>query len=834
MGRQRRHAPVALVVIGILLSTTLLSSVQGQSGSVSIDVDSFGIADYAVFSDESISFSFELHERSGQESNVSVDVVLSSIEGVHLSNQSLTVSSLVAFEQRNLSASVTDLPYGFSQITVSLSGDVGTNSSEYTSSITRVVQRLRPLNISFGGPASVIVQGVDQSGLSTGNTTIHDGDFVRFDFPVLNQGDVDWQGDVTFDVTNGVENQTTTLIDVVVNASNSVFLSVLPSFRITEGPLSWQVNLSGNLSNASGVHGLSGQFDVGPPPLPFIEMHITSNAEEVEAGGQLLVSVEMWNNGSADLSGALVCFSDEEEQYNTTTSLAVGSSLNSSFTITAKPMEIACTIVDQRVDNASPLPSVLSIALPSAVFESAGSSTPTYSGGPWHKGDVLHANLLMRNTGDLDGRIRLVLEIDGTQFPGDWLVLSEGSAGEVTASAQVLAEGEVMVSWSLQSDDGLVLNAGGETPFTVASQQSVTLEITNLTVEETGEISFVLGVLLDAGKDRDVSLQVGYETGDSTVYLQEQTVTLQEGLYQQTVRFGVSNGEKIIAQVSAVDWVIGPGPLSVTQSLPSEATEFWIEFAAVTSPLRPVQDDSTSVTLTFHQSGPQSSATGEVWVVDAYGSLLANEPSPTWSGQTAELVVDIAWPKGSTVALRAIWHIDGLVVTEDTSYISGETVVESSFEWPVGAIAWGAVLGLGLVLGLRLKNKTSPTEKKQAQKRSVASSVEAPARSEEKREVSCPECERRLRVPVAYEGSVGCPDCSTKFRVDAAKNETPGPVEEEPAPVQEKKTRSDGKLEIACPDCSQSLRIPASYNGSVRCPACTKIFKANEGVTVLE
>jgi uncharacterized Zn-finger protein len=250
--------------------------------------------------------------------------------------------------------------------------------------------------------------------------------------------------------------------------------------------------------------------------------------------------------------------------------------------------------------------------------------------------------------------------------------------------------------------------------------------------------------------------------------------------------------------------------------------------------LRPVQNDVTSVTLTFHQSGPPSNAAGEVWVVDAYGSILANEPSPSWSGQTSELMVDIAWPKGSTVALRAIWHIDGLVVTEDASYISGEKVVESSFEWPLGAMAWGSMLGLGLVLALRLKNKPPTREEKPAANRTKKSTEDTSVRSEEKREVSCPECERRLRVPMAYEGSVGCPDCSTKFRVEAPISEAPPPAEEVPPAVEEKKAKSDGKLEIACPDCSQSLRIPASYNGSVRCPACTKVFKANEGVTVLE
>ena len=834
MGGASRNAPVVAVVVALLLSTTLLTSVQAQSGSVSIDVSSFGVEDYATLTEDALSFTFELHERSGQESNVSVDVSLHTMEGALLSNQTLTVSSLMALEERNLTASVNNLPYGYSQLTVALDGDVGTNTSAYASSITRVIQRLRPLNISLGGQASVTVQGVDDLGQSTGNTSLHDGDFAKFDFPVVNQGDVDWRGTISFIFNNGVEQQTTSHTDLEVNASSSVILSVMSSFQLVEGPLDWQLSIASNTSNAAGVHHLQGQFVVGPPPLPLVDVMLSSNVEEVVAGGDLLVNIEMWNNGSAAMSGFLVCSNDDGVQYNASTALAVGASGNETFTLSAKPMQISCTIDWERVDNASNLPGLLHIDLPSAVFESAGASTPTYAGGPWHKGDILHANLLMRNTGDLEGQLRLVLEMDGVQSQGEWLTLGEGSAGEVTASAQVLTEGEVMVSWWLESNDGLVLNSGGQTSFMVASQQSVALEITNITLEESGEVSFVLNLHLDAGKDREVSLQVGYETGDSTIYLQEQTLMLEEGLYEQTIRFGTSNGEKIIAQISAVDWVIGPGPLSVSQSIPSEVTEYWIEFGAVTSPLRPIQGDQTTVTLTFHQSGPESSAVGDVWIVDAYGSILASQQSPDWSESTSEMVVDIEWPKGSTVALRAIWHIDGLVITEDTSYISGEQVVESSFEWPVGAFAWGVMLGLAVVLGLRLKFRTASKDTKPRRSTSNNSIPASAQRTDEKREVSCPECERRLRVPVTYNGSVGCPDCSTKFRVEPPADEAPDQPEPEPEPTKEKKVRSDGKLEIACPDCGQSLRIPSSYTGSVRCPACTKIFKANEGVTILE
>jgi uncharacterized C2H2 Zn-finger protein len=71
-----------------------------------------------------------------------------------------------------------------------------------------------------------------------------------------------------------------------------------------------------------------------------------------------------------------------------------------------------------------------------------------------------------------------------------------------------------------------------------------------------------------------------------------------------------------------------------------------------------------------------------------------------------------------------------------------------------------------------------------------------------------------------------------KFKVEAEQPE-PAPVEavsdQESIEAAPELKKNDGKIEIGCPDCSQSLRIPSSYQGSVRCPACKKIFKASEG-----
>lgn len=839
MGEQGSNASVASLMLLLLVGSLFIPSVQAQNGSVLVEEGSVSLGNFSTFEQPELTLTFEVHETDGSNANISLRVLTRSMEGAVLSNTSSVLPPLTAFEQRNVSVSVDEMPFGFSEITVLLEGDVGVNTTGMTSSFSRVVQRLRPLNVSLGGSSSVMAEGLQSNGQSTGNLTLHDGDMVRFEFPILNQGDFHWSGSVTLTINNGMRNESITISDILVNASGAEVVYIEPSLVLLEGPLYWMLELSENLSNASGTHNVTGSFTVGPPPLPWIEASLSSNAAEVEAGEELNVHSTWWNNGTATFTGQFVCIADGQEQLNESATLPVGTSLNTTFTMSAKPVTVSCTVSGVRVESSSPLPVQLVIEMPSAVFESAGTPAPTFSGGPWHKGDSIIGNMLMRNTGDLPGRVRLVFEVDSVRSNGEWTVLNSGSAGEVSASLQFTSDAEVLLDWWLESDDGLVIGvASGGSVFDVLPQQSVALALTNVTRDSSGEVRFVIGLELDSGREREVLLQLGYDTGDSIIYLMEQTLVLQPGVFEQAIDFGEVSGERLVAQISGVGWMIGPGPLTIKATLPSEETVYWIEFDAVTSPIRPIQGDETTVTITFHQSGPASEAVGEVWLVDAYGSILSNQVSPLWMGGDAvSMNLQLLWPKGSSVALRAIWHVDDSVVTEDTSYVSGQVVVESSFEWPLGAIAWGLVLGAALVLVARLKYRQEPKSKTSPKRESLTSPTKKRQPSDEKREISCPECDRRLRVPVNYSGSVGCPDCSTKFTVDGTPEEPEPSVPETPDEPNEPEVNipsKDGKLDIACPDCSQSLRIPASYEGSVRCPACTKIFKANEGITLLE
>ena len=194
---------------------------------------------------------------------------------------------------------------------------------------------------------------------------------------------------------------------------------------------------------------------------------------------------------------------------------------------------------------------------------------------------------------------------------------------------------------------------------------------------------------------------------------------------------------------------------------------------------------------------------------------------------------EITWPKGSNVVLQALWHVNGDTVSTEVTYVSGETVDESTNQWPLAAIAWGLMLGgaVSLVLRLRAQKQHGPQRKKEPTK--GKSSTTTSVRKDEKREVSCPECDRRLRVPVSYSGNVGCPDCSFKFTVEASAPPSSQIEAEDDDDIEIQETVKDEspeKIEIGCPACDQTLRIPRSYQGSVRCPSCTQVFKADEGL----
>ena len=828
LGRQRS------LLLVLLLMLPLISMVQAQGGAVLIVEASFSLADVSTVEVEDVMATLELNEVLGSSANVSMVLSVQTLEGEEVSNQTQPLPEFVGDETRNVSITFTGLPFGHSVLTASLIGEVGSTNNALVDSVSASVQRLRPLSVSFGGPGSVVAEGVDANGQSTENLTLQDGDFLALEFPIINNGDVNWTGGVAVEVSNEGRQETVSLATVSVEASSSLVVRAEPSLMLSEGVLDWWLNLTGDLGAEPGTHALNGSWVVGPPPLPVLNGHLTSNADQVQAGELLTFSLTVWNNGSVPFSGIITCTNDAEVLFDSgSSSFLLGQSINWSFSTSAKPMTVSCSSSGDRVDAASSLPEGTVISMPSGVFESAGSSAPALSGGPWHKGDNVVGNLLLRNIGEEEGRVRLVLTVGQSISRGAWVLLDQGSAGEVAASVQFLDDGQQDLEWMLESDNGLISGDSlGSIPVFVRPQQSVAIDITNVESTTDDGTQFSVDLTLDPGVARTLTLQVGYESSGATVFLQENSLDLQQGDHSFDFAFGEITAERLVAQISPVDWLIGPGPLSATASLPDDATQFWMEFSSTTDPIRPVVGDEVRIELTLRQSGPFVDAGGDLWVIDAYGTQLAKMKSPSWNGADETTAsVSISWPKGSNVGLQAMWQVNGEVVSAQTTYVSGDVVVEGSNEWPFAAIGWGIAIGGALVMLLRLQSRKNGLVAPTASPLPSKSGSNSSSLKDEKREVSCPECERRLRVPVSYAGTIGCSDCGHKFAVEASTASAPASTEpareeDDVEVVDEQPESPPAKVEVACPACSQTLRVPSSYEGSVRCPACRHIFKA--------
>ena len=155
----------------------------------------------------------------------------------------------------------------------------------------------------------------------------------------------------------------------------------------------------------------------------------------------------------------------------------------------------------------------------------------------------------------------MVLTVGQSTSRGAWVVLDDGSAGEVAASVQFLDEGQQSLEWTLESDNGLITGASsGNISVFVQPQQSVAVDIVDVESTADDGMKFSVVLTLDAGVARTVKLQLGYETGGATVFLQENNVELQQGAHTFDFAFGEVAAERLVAQIAPVTGSSVRGP----------------------------------------------------------------------------------------------------------------------------------------------------------------------------------------------------------------------------------------------------------------------------------
>tara|TARA_X000001036_G_scaffold193211_1_gene182175 strand:+ start:5960 stop:8470 length:2511 start_codon:yes stop_codon:yes gene_type:complete len=835
-----------MLVIILLICPSYVPFVSASSDGISIDASTISLTDFDKIEQSIYQLEFDIEiigTPSGTTSFVNISFVMETISGVVISN-TIENYSLSASESIQVSHNFTEIPYGYVVISVSMTGDVASSSPTHVSSFQRTLQRLNPLDISVGQSDSIIIEGIDSIGQNTGNLSVNDGDYIQLQIPVINDGDFDWSGFVTVNVSDssGFENTTSQLFSV--NAMQTSIYLFNSSIMMNEGQLSIHIWLNNSGDGDASDESVNFISSINPPPLPIISLLLEEVTTEIIAGETMTWNLKVSNSGEVGFDGNISCEFDQFLILNDSLILESNSEVNISVSTSARPGLLSCEVSNDRISQNSQFETNLSLLVESAEFETAGGSIPAKLMGPWHEGDDVRLSILVRNHGSKSGNVKIVCEVAGITYAGDSIQLGVDEAGEIYVDVPMMESGLQMLNWSLQSTDGSI-DSGlfGVLNISVAERQTVEISISRVSWDEQNGLSYDWGVNLSEGVQRDVRVRLGYIDSLQESYLLDTVMSLSPGLTEGTIDLGFIDADKVIVRANEDNWVAGFGFTSLSVNTPQERAIYSISFDPQTTPNRPVAGESANVKINLENSGMISGAQGNLILMTSSGVLIGErtvEPLDSQTTKTEQFNLQ-DWPTGDEVSLVVTWEVSRQVLTADEIFISSATQTEeesSEVTDFIPGILGGIALAAAVILVVRIINSRQDQGSKPEKKKTEPSDETKPALSDVKIQIGCPECSRQLRVPANYSGSVRCPDCNHNFDVEEEQeeveeeqeefeNETVENIVEDQVEQEQEQEQemNDGKTEVACPECSQTLRIPSSYSGSVRCPACKNIFR---------
>ena len=824
-GSSNGNVCFAIIVTFCLVYISPLVSASGDG--VVIAEDSINISDFQATDDSYIELIFNLtSDDYGNSNNYvgQVHIETLSFEGALLTNFSYSFD-LAEGASQAIIANVSGLDFGYTTISASLSGDVGIESGNNVVSFQRTVQRLKPLNISIASLSSIIVESVDSDTQSTGNSTISDGDFVQLQIPIVNSGDYPWSGQVNLTLGNGISTEFLTTDQFTIGGMNTSIVYFNSTIQALEGSFNASISLYGAVDTLEIDNYRNLTVFVGPPPLPILNIMISYDNQSLESGSSVIISLTTYNNGSVIFTGSVSCAFNGDEVFNSTIELGSLTSSVNQFTITVRPGYLVCFIEGQRFDSSSTYTVSEVFSLESALFEYAGGSSPVSNDGPWHVGDDSTFSLLVRNTGTKTGSVSLRMTSLSGDYIGNPIQLDSDEAGEITVTVPLSNPVIETFNWSLYTTNGEVAgDISGQVSLPVAPRQSYELSIYNVgwTIEEGVTASWMVN--LSTGMNREINLKLGYGSSSDDQFSYDVNMEIAAGSTSGQINFGHIVADYVIIRADEVNWTAAASFSSFTKSIPQERPQYTIAFNSLSTPNRPVNGQTASVSVVLQNEGTVTGASGTVILYDKDGYKLAESTTKQIvSGGSETIEFNFIWPAGDEVKLNCKWDYGTESILIDKIFLSSITTSEQQDEFtvPWSGILGGLAIASLIILVLRIRNNADQPKKRRESNK--ATKPKQSQLSDVKIEIACPICSRQLRVPENYEGSVRCPDCAQSFDVGL---EEEAAQEEATKEEEDVKEPNDGKKEISCPDCSQSLRIPDSYQGSVRCPACKSVFNS--------
>lgn len=806
MGRKKVSVLSAIVTL-ILVSPVIVLPVSAiDNGQVLIDQNSVVVRDTYSFWDDSTIVDFNVVELGFGQANISILYTHESLNGQNL-NSSNSQHSLLDNQTLSLVHELNDIPLGYSNLIITLYGDVGTNSENFNDEITITVYRKMPLEVGIGSNNSFMFEGYE-SNSHTGELP-RDGESLSIGFPVINTGDVDWQGNLTIQFAQGdlVESLR---INNTYNASSTNMVLVETSNSWLEGNVTLNIELE-NLSDSDNSNNFKQIIvPIEEAKSPILRLNLTYLPEQID----LTTTVE-WNLSASNIAdvaynGYVNCsWADDTNVYSEQVDIGNTTTETFSFTTSAIPSDMTCYFSTDNLSKYSETSVEVSLDFESGMIESASEDAPSIMGGPWYEGDELTFSLLIRNIGESEGNARLYVVINDVYYYGDYLQLEPNSAGEIMLTMDSLNPGQYSIGWGISSFDSRITSLNSsELTFSVFERQSINLEIVDLDWKVNG-LEATVTANLDSYRERNVDLIFSDYNLDSADLNEifRVPVTLGSASQTFTINLGEQTGRAIHLSASGVDWQEEQN-WGVYLEYQPRSYGYYMNFADFPNPKNPVEGSEAIVSISVTSTGDLD-ISDTLFIISENGTILSSQDISVSGTDTFD--IPIIWPQGEKVTLKA-YLSDG--VSDFSKTYEVVIIEESNVEIPWNGIIGGLVASTLIFLVVRVATNQRVGSDFSSSKTEEVSKTP----SEERVEISCPECSQSLRVPFDYKGNVKCPACDHKFPVEPKESETK--TEE----ITEEKSKDSGKKEVACPDCGQRLKIPKTYEGSAKCPACSCVF----------
>jgi len=850
------------VVFGLLLMSLAPTANAEPAGGIAINISSVVIEGDSGIGVGSIWINLSLEEVDDNAANASLSAMITTSEGVVMASANEAVQ-LSASGNQAISLELTGIQPGHHQINLSLSGDISQSLPVgYANFWNASSNRLRPLDVGLASLAQWLAEPVDDSQVDTGNNSIRDGDWVRLTIPVVNAGDIGWNGSIRV-----ISSQQNVILDVnqSINLSaDSTFEVIIQLPQVSEGSLVVQASLYNLSDEDSSDNSNNLSYSILAPPLAELQLSLTGLGEEPELGESFLFTLLLENQGEADWSGNISCIAADEETVLLFASLSIAISTNQSWNISteARPGEIVCAIEEGvRVSASSNLNANHSFAMTAGNLILTGGQGISLSGGPWHVGDEVLASVLIHNNGDADSTASLWLKEDGGWSKGEVVSIPLGSSLELTSSHLLQTNGSHNISWKVSSSDSLVSSAlSGIENIDSETEQVLNIEIESITWDAVEGIEVAWSIEMDDGPSRLLDISIGLllqGQRDERLVMQ---LKLQAGRRSLQSDLGLFDGSALVyIDVDKIDWGLD-GSQVISLPLPSQRPELELSINPLSTPKRPESGEEVSIFCTITNDGVQSKE-GMMLLIGSDGTVFDEvDVGRVEISKEVEFTID-SWPAGDDVPLICRWN-DGNILTSSNTFLSDRDAVssqQSSTELlPFMAIGTGLAIALGAALVIRLgsswygdseqRSERKIKREKERQERLAEREKSSALASDEKREISCTSCHQGLKVPSSYSGTVSCPSCKHQFKVEGITLPTPVLAEKELEELdlddeldffddeledevieevdEELSSSSSGDI-LGCPTCSAKLRVPLKQRpATARCPACKAEFRA--------